>query len=156
MRHGTAKFHQGKDFDRPLHAQAKGEFERVSQQLKKLNFAPTYILVSAALRTEQTLEWWKKNGQMPFKAVTKKSLYLASAHQIEQILLNELSDREDEQVLLIGHNPGISDWVFNKLSSCNTSFMGFPTAGLVELYWDIENWSAFPYSEGILSNIIYP
>lgn len=157
MRHGEACLHQGKDIDRPLHNRAKKQFEKVQQELNPEQFFPKKVFVSPALRTVQTFEWWNKALGGTLTKIIVDELYLATSAQIQQILWKELSNSGEEEVMVIGHNPGISDFIDKSLASSSINFLGLPTAGLAVLdYTMLQDWKEMlPYQAKLLK-LIYP
>jgi phosphohistidine phosphatase SixA len=66
---------------------------------------PDQVLISSAVRTQQTFERWRVGAQWSGSAQTESGLYLASGEEL-CTRIAELDDRY-ERVLVIGHNPGL-------------------------------------------------
>ena len=96
----------GRDFDRELRAkgiqQAKILGERLGDQIKGVP-----VICSSAKRTKQTLELIKNHTSIE-KTNYLDSLYLASSKEIEKIIIRQ--QNTDDEILIIGHNFGISDF----------------------------------------------
>jgi phosphohistidine phosphatase len=100
----------GSDHDRPLTEAGKQAALRIGQAMLKAGLAPDVVLVSAALRTQQTLEalenaWlWEERPNID----TLPALYMASANQIRDLLAG--LPETVRSALVIGHNPGLQDF----------------------------------------------
>lgn len=96
-----------KDFDKPLTDNGINQLESVRTQLKLASFLPDVVLCSPSVRTRQTLEWIQEVLGTNVDVVFDEELYgIEAGRLIEKI--QELSDEQDS-VLVIGHNPSISD-----------------------------------------------
>ena len=110
LRHGRAEWPAGRyeDFDRPLDAVGIAQAKRAGDQLAQLPHPPTLCLASAALRTLQTARLAAHALKLDASALhVDRRLYLASAETILEVLEDLAGDAR--QVLLVGHNPGLSD-----------------------------------------------
>jgi phosphohistidine phosphatase len=94
----------GMDFDRTLAQKGLRQCALLKSHLSQLKFKNTSFLCSSALRTKQTaLNVFDDIQSFQFS----DSLYLASDREI----MNEIIKVEkNRNVLLIGHNDGISDF----------------------------------------------
>ncbi len=119
------------DFERRLTDVGKERQYKISAKLTELNIVPDCILCSTAIRTKETLtellSVTKWNSQLYFH----DELYHASASEI----LNTLKKYEasNEQILVIGHNFGIST-LANLLSKTGAEEM--VTSGVHILHFD--------------------
>ena len=95
----------GKDFDRELAEKGRLQAEKLNDFLAKFDFNSVDIWCSDAVRTKQTLSYF--DTQFPSTNIEfKNELYLASATEVKELIWNTESDRD---LLIIGHNEGISD-----------------------------------------------
>jgi phosphohistidine phosphatase len=128
----------GSDHDRPLTEAGKQAALRVGQAMLKAGLAPDVVLVSSALRTQQTLEalenaWlWDERPNID----SLPALYMASGNQIRDLLAN--LPETVRSALVIGHNPGLQDLaqllagpVTGKPERARLA-EGYPTASLSE------------------------
>jgi phosphohistidine phosphatase len=109
MRHASAG-PAADDRERPLSAAGQREALSVGGALGALatyGFRPDQALVSPARRARETLAGVRTGLRSLAAAETDEALYLASARQ----LLARLQRIPDEtaQLLLVGHNPGLSE-----------------------------------------------
>ncbi len=128
----------GSDHDRPLTEAGRQAALRIGQAMLKAGLAPDVVLVSSALRTQQTLEaledaWlWDERPNID----TMPALYMASANQIRDLLAG--LPETVRSALVIGHNPGLQD-LAQLLAGPVTDrpelarlAEGYPTASLTE------------------------
>lgn len=95
----------GKDFDRELAEKGRLQAEILNNFITKFDFDDVDIWCSDAVRTKQTLSYF--DTQFPSTNIEfKNELYLASATEVKELIWNTESDRD---LLIIGHNEGISD-----------------------------------------------
>lgn len=96
-----------RDFDKPLTDQGIHQLEYVRSFLKVHHFLPDLILCSPAVRTRQTLEWIREALGTDAQIVFDDELYGIKGDDLITKLL-DLTDQKST-VLVIGHNPAISD-----------------------------------------------
>lgn len=132
----------GKDFDRELLPRAYEQFAELKRYLQDHPIAPKHILCSSAVRTRQT--WVAIEDLFPgVSIVFVDDLYLASSDEMLKII-NELQCPED--VLLIGHNEGISELA----SELSAAFILLKTCGLVSLEFPFESSAMVSKETGVL------
>ena len=132
----------GKDFDRELLPKAYEQCAELKRYLQDHPIAPKHILCSSAVRTRQTLDQIKAFfADVPVTFLDE--LYLASAGELLKII-NELQSPED--VLLIGHNEGISELA----SELSAAFILLKTCGLVSLEFPFESSAMVSKETGVL------
>jgi phosphohistidine phosphatase len=98
------------DRERPLSAAGQSEALAMGRALGALathGFRPEQALVSPARRARETLAGVRRGLRTLAAAETDEALYLASASQL-LVRLQRISD-ETAQLLLVGHNPGLSE-----------------------------------------------
>jgi phosphohistidine phosphatase len=110
LRHAKSSWdvlHSG-DFKRPLSERGLKNSEMLNSFLKSKKISFDKVYSSSSVRTEITCLVGLE-GIYDFEKVTfLDDLYHASAEHLEDFLQRELSE---ESVLIVGHNPGISDVV---------------------------------------------
>lgn len=95
----------GKDFERELAEKGRLQAEILNNFITKFDFDDVDIWCSDAVRTKQTLSYF--DTQFPSTNIEfKNELYLASATEVKELIWNTESDKD---LLVIGHNEGISD-----------------------------------------------
>ena len=132
----------GKDFDRELLPRAYEQLQEFREFYTQNPFQVGHILCSSAVRTRQTLDQIKALfADVPLTFLDE--LYLASAGELLKII-NELQSPED--VLLIGHNEGISELA----SELSAGFILLKTCGLVSLEFPFESSAMVSKETGVL------
>ncbi|MDE8348069.1 MAG: histidine phosphatase family protein [Acidocella sp.] len=126
------------DHDRPLTPEGKHAAVAIGQMMRKSGLVPDVVLVSSALRTQETLDAleaasvWDERPNID----TLPGLYMATARQIRDIL-RDLPETI-RSVLVIGHNPGIHESALGLAGPAsakpelNLLNEGYPTASLAE------------------------
>jgi len=94
------------DHDRPLTPEGRKTAAAMGAAMRSLGLTPDVVLVSSALRTQETLDALEPWDDRP-NIETLPMLYMASYQQIRDIL-QELPETV-RSVLVIGHNPGLHD-----------------------------------------------
>ncbi len=134
LRHGTAGWDTSDDIKRRLNAQGLAEAQNVAQWLVEKGHQPELIHCSAALRTRQTasavLQLFPETPLHLFP-----ELYLAG----RVALFNHVERLPDEKnhVLLIGHNPGLSQFA-NDVSDC--AYICLQPAEIRVITFETDRW----------------
>ncbi len=122
------------DHDRPLNKRGKRDAPFMATRLKETVGVPDLLIVSSALRTQETAEALRLEFPNA-KVVTEKSLYLAPPSNYLS-LKKKLNDKYNH-VVFIGHNPGISSlathWYFKPVELTTSAFASFQ--------FDANSWS---------------
>lgn len=141
------------DFERNLTERGKNNAQQMAKRLADKGYQPDLILTSSANRTEQTTEIVKKAGR--FSSAKKQStqeLYHATPDKIESAIMSV--DDEVQTLMVVGHNPGISEFVFDCDSKSISSSM--PTSAVAVFTFKADNWQAFPTAKKTLALFDYP
>ena len=115
MRHGDAQRDSpsGGDFDRRLSDTGCLESAAMGAHLADMGLIPTLALVSSAARTRET--WAAVDQGFPGATVRfEDSLYLADLDTVRDLGLAAL--RDQDCVMVIGHNPGLQELALSLLS----------------------------------------
>lgn len=126
------------DYDRPLNKRGKKDALLMSKLFKEKLSNIDAIYSSTALRAEQTTLVFLNELNVKNEAIYwKKEIY--DYHYEVYKLLKILSAFENcfQQVLFVGHNPGISE-----LASylCGEPNISMPTCSILKIELQIENW----------------
>lgn len=122
------------DFERPLNNRGKQDAPKMAQRLCQRGIQIDLIISSSARRTTETANIFTDILNYKSEIIFDHKLYAASDRQILSVI-NQL-DNKYENVLLVCHNPGITNLV-NYLSD---SFIeNIPTTGIVGLFSE-RNW----------------
>jgi phosphohistidine phosphatase len=141
MRHADAQWKDPEvaDFARPLNRRGTNEAEAIARRLTELTLVPDLIVTSPARRAAQTAETIARElTLLPRTIRYEEALYLAGAQEILK-LVRDIGPRV-AHLLLIGHNPGISEAVH--ILAPSGEMGGLATGGLCTMTFDIEQWPA--------------
>ena len=109
LRHADAQPRKGamEDADRPLSALGREQAQRVASHLLKTDFIPGRVLLSDAMRVQETWRILQNICGYSIEGESRSDLYLAGAGTLIHLLM-----RQDpvltSPTLVIGHNPGLS------------------------------------------------
>lgn len=110
MRHAHAEWplYTGRDFDRPLTPRGLEDARAAGEALHAAGHAPDHVIVSPARRTTQTAQAVAAALALPASRIEfVPALYNASANELLAALHDHL--QRHRFVMLVAHNPGISD-----------------------------------------------
>ena len=138
------------DFDRPLNKRGNEDGKKMSKLLKNYINSVDLLISSSSKRTRLTSSYFQKEIQFKNSFFTKK-LYHASSHEIIK-KLNEIESGVNS-VLLIGHNPGLTEFI-NKTTNIN--IFNLPTTGVAIINYEIKNWLDLDYKVGNVELIKFP
>ena len=123
------------DFDRPLGKRGMRDAPMMAKALRQLNLLPDKVLVSPSQRTRSTLSCFiQEQAFTESQCDFIDALYEASANQISQIIDNHSEIKpEDNHIALIGHNPGLTDWL-NETTGIN--LLNLPTCAIATVEFE--------------------
>lgn len=126
------------DHDRPLAPRGHRDAERMAKRLASQGHAPDLLLTSTALRARETADYLAAALDLAGERLRiERAIYLATPDQ----LLRVISGQDDglESVLLVGHNPGLTEFANALLPSLRLD--NLPTAGVIAIDCDVQRWS---------------
>ena len=137
IRHGDSSFMKNNDHDRfrPLSQEGKKECIELAEYLSQNKMLPEKIICSDAKRTIDTSNIiLEKTGWNPKLLYLDNNLYQANL----EFLCELISKQSDliEKIMLIGHNPGIS----NLCSKLNNSSIYLSTSNCFTIKMENEFW----------------
>lgn len=142
------------DHDRPLNDRGKAAAADLGQWLDSRGYIPSEVLCSDALRTRKT---W--SGIAP--AITgspvlelKPALY----HAGPDVMLAVLRHAVGDTVMMIGHNPGISEFAAKIVAHAplNTEFARYPTGATLVVDFTVDTWADVGFGSGVTVDFIVP
>lgn len=148
IRHAYAEWaHSSQtDFERPLSERGQAEAHSAGMRLAETGMMPDLILSSPAVRALETARIIAHQvGYEESKISLQPNIYEGHAEDWIQII-RRIHDEHDT-VVLIGHNPTITD-VLNILS--DTEVRGIPTCGTVHTRCEIQAWKEIGPGKAIL------
>lgn len=132
-----------KDYDRPLNERGLLAATEMGKRLVSFKINPDCILSSPAKRAISTAELIAREYQNNIKIIEEPKLYHASTSLLLQVV-NQVSN-DYNRVFLVGHNPGLTDFA-EYLS--NQHFGNLPTAAVVGIRFEFDDWSLISGSTG--------
>ena len=132
------------DHDRPLNPRGQRAARLLGDHLAHLGFRPDLVLCSSARRTRETLEGLRPGLAGTPRVEIDRALYLAEAMGLLELLAG-LDDAVNE-VLVIGHNPGIAELAVGLAGDGDAATLAelrrkYPTAALTQLRLAGETWA---------------
>ncbi|QHI69471.1 SixA phosphatase family protein [Tichowtungia aerotolerans] len=134
VRHGKAAHrHGGEDIDRPLTHRGRADSEQMAEKFHELGVQVHAVLSSPALRAETTAKCFADWAVLPVGL--DERLYDAGVPD----LLDVVQGAEDfqETILLVGHNPGISEFLRVLLDRHHGDM---PAASVAVINFDVPEW----------------
>lgn len=137
------------DFQRNLDPQGVIDAEKMGQLLFQEGIIPDTVLCSPALRASKTTEILIDNLHLPPTTIERKEkLYNASSETILSIIQ---SLKNAKILMIVGHNPGVSDFVSLvtdgsqvSMGTCDVAIIGF----------EVDHWQDCRPGTGYLSRYI--
>ncbi|HVR91528.1 MAG TPA: histidine phosphatase family protein [Novosphingobium sp.] len=162
FRHAKSDWHdpRARDFDRPLNLRGEKGAGLMGRHIRDHGERWDRVIASPAIRVAETLELAAKAAGGSLQVNWDRRIYLASS----ATLLDLLRDQTDEigSVLLVGHNPGLEDLIFDLVPDDGTSPLRdvveekFPTASYAVLELDIADWAGLREGCGRLTHLTRP
>jgi phosphohistidine phosphatase len=153
VRHAKAGDHSAnRDFERELTERGRMDAAKMAKALAEKVSGVDLILTSPAARTLATAGAMAAGLSFPQnKIVSDRRLYNAE----EGAILNVIREVGDNfhSVLLVGHNPGLTDFVNGALGTMITSIA---TSGVVHGILAIDSWEELNWRKGTLKFYIDP
>lgn len=147
FRHAKSDWHdaRARDFDRPLNKRGRKGAVIMGKHIRDHGIRWDRILASPAVRVTQTLEIAAEAAGTDPSVNWDRRIYLASS----ATLLDLLREQEDDlqAVMMVGHNPGLEDLIFDLVPDDGTSPLRdiveqkYPTAAYAVLELDIASWA---------------
>ncbi|MFT4026896.1 MAG: histidine phosphatase family protein [Novosphingobium sp.] len=147
FRHAKSDWHDAKarDFDRPLNQRGRKGARIMGRQIVQYGQTWDRIIASPAVRSAETIEIASGGAPGLLPINWDRRVYLASSATLLDVL-REL-DSSVGAALLVGHNPGLEDVIFDLVPDDGTSPLRdaieekFPTAAFAVLELDIDDWA---------------
>ncbi|WP_068077058.1 SixA phosphatase family protein [Novosphingobium lentum] len=151
---------RARDFDRPLNQRGATGAQVMGAYIKGSGRAFDRMLASPAVRVAETIEQASKAWGHSFPVEWDRRIYLASS----ATLIDLLRDLEGDpaSVLMVGHNPGLEDVIFDLVPDDGSSPLRdmveekFPTAAFAVLELDIASWDQIEEGSARLVELTRP
>jgi phosphohistidine phosphatase len=149
------------DHDRPLLPEGRRAAAAIASAMRKTGLSPDVVLVSSALRTQETLEEletadvWDERPNID----TLPALYMATSPQIRDAVKN--LPETVRSALVIGHNPGLHEFATALAAPApgkpdlTRLTEAFPTAALAEFLIPTA-WHRLAFGTAALQRFLVP
>ena len=142
-----------KDRERPLNKRGERDAPYMGSRLLARKLRPSLIITSPAVRAVTTARYIAEALGYPFEFVQReRELYLASPRVIFDVLAAQ--DDNFNDLLLVGHNPGLTDIVNQLLPELPLD--NLPTAGVVCVESAADTWAEITKAKVELVFFDYP
>ena len=146
FRHAKSDWHdpRARDFDRPLNQRGRKGAALMGRHVLDHGQHWDRMIASPAIRCAETIEIACQAAGVPVAVQWDRRIYLASSVTLID-LLRETDDGLNA-VLMVGHNPGLEDLIFDLVPDDGTSPLRdvvevkFPTASYAVLELGIKHW----------------
>jgi phosphohistidine phosphatase len=134
-----------RDFDRPLNKRGEKAARTIGQWMASNGITFEHVIASPAVRVVDTLDGVWAGYDRKIEPTWERRIYLASSATLLDVL-REVND-EHESVLMVGHNPGMEDVVFDLVPDDGSSPLRdevevkYPTAALAQIDIPIDSWA---------------
>ena len=151
---------RARDFDRPLSERGTRGAALMGQHIRDFGVPFDRVLASPAVRVAETIELASKAFGRSFPVEWDRRIYLASSATLIDLLRGVEGD--PAAVLMVGHNPGLEDVIFDLVPDDGTSPLRdevevkFPTATFAVLELDIANWGDLTEGGATLTHMTRP
>lgn len=138
LRHAKSDWNDSSlaDRERPLTARGERDAAKMSKRWLRRHATPELIVSSPAVRALATAKAIARGLDSDFeRVVIIDRLYAAPAHALVGVI--EGFDDNLERVLLVGHNPGLTDLAH----LFSTQITHMPTCALAEFRFNSKTWS---------------
>jgi phosphohistidine phosphatase len=145
-----------RDFDRGLNGRGRKGAALMGKHIADHGVAWERTVASPAERVKRTLD----ASGLELDPVWDQRVYLASAASLLQVL-HEL-DGDPRSVLLVGHNPGLQELIFDLVppeaedALFDEAAEKFPTAAFAVLECNVERWSELDAGTARLIHLARP
>lgn len=142
------------DHDRPLNERGKTAAADLGQWLASRGYVPEKVLCSDAVRTRAT--WSGLAPALPGTPILelKPALY----HAGSDVMLAVLKHAKADTVMMIGHNPGISDFAEKLVAHApvNPEFARYPTGATLVVDFIANTWDDISFGNGVVVDFVVP
>ncbi|MEO6852137.1 MAG: histidine phosphatase family protein [Mucilaginibacter sp.] len=129
------------DFERPLKPSGIRDATLMAERLSGDGIIPQLLVTSPAIRTQATADIFSEHLSIP-KPIADNNIYEGSQRDLLHVI-NEFDDKYDF-IGLVGHNPGISQMLYN--------FTGFdhdvPPGTVALITFGFDEWKLLSHDTG--------
>ena len=154
VRHAKSSWHDTNlsDRERPLNKRGLRDAPIMGRRAVEAGIRPSLIISSPAVRAWTTAKVFATELGYPVEFLQREDdIYLASLDRLLEVVASQ--DAGFNNLMVFGHNPGLTDFA-NYLSPGLTN--NLPTAGIVSVEFDRDDWSLFERPKTELLVYDYP
>ena len=162
FRHAKSDWHdpRARDFDRPLNERGRKGAALIGRHIAGQGIDWDRVVASPAIRVTETIEIASHAAGRHFPVNWDRRIYLASSATLIDLLCEQPAGADS--ILLVGHNPGLEDVIFDLVPDDGSSPLRdsveekFPTAAFAVLEFPIDHWRELGTPSGRLVHLIRP
>lgn len=140
------------DIGHPLNRRGRREAAEAAERFAELNIMPDLILTSPACRAEQTTKIYEKRLKLPPKNLrVERQIFEAEKAEILRIV-HRLNDARDV-VMLVGHNPGMTDLLHHLVDS---DIEKMPSSSFAVVELAVDSWLQVSFKHSKLIHYYAP
>lgn len=149
-----------RDFDRPLNARGMRGAKAMGLYADEKKMTFDAVVASPAVRVTETIDHFEAAFGHTINPDWDRRIYLASSVTLIDVLRGMPDDAG--HVLMVGHNPGLEDLVFDLVPDDGSSPLRdvveekFPTAALAILDIAIDHWAELDNHQAKLIEVTRP
>lgn len=150
-----------RDFDRPINARGRRGAELIGQYVKRHALPVDRIVASPAVRVTETLDLFQPAADLDhIDPHWDRRIYLASAATLIDVIRD--TGKDADNLLIAGHNPGLEDLALMLAPEDGGGELRaeveekLPTASLVQVTLDIDDWQHLDENMGRITAFIRP
>lgn len=136
---------RARDFDRPLNDRGRRGAAIMGRHIRDHGVRWDRVIASPAIRCAETIEIASEASGRPVAVNWDRRIYLASSATLADLLRE--TEGDPESILMVGHNPGLEDLIFDLVPDDGSSPLRdvvevkFPTAAYAVLELNIDRWA---------------
>ena len=161
LRHAKSRYDEPEldDIDRPLSDRGWKAATRMGKEFANRRMRFDFVVASAAVRVRQTIEGVERAFDLPRPIRFEKGLYLASKSALIDII-RDLPETV-RSPLLIGHNPGLEEFLLELSHNDDSGLRGkiaakYPTAAFAIVELPGDGWARIEPGSGRIAELILP
>lgn len=151
---------RARDFDRPLNQRGQDGAAIMGGHIREQGTHWDRIVASPAIRCAETIEIACQAAGWPVAVNWDRRIYLASSATLLDLLRE--TEGDPAAILMVGHNPGLEDLIFDLVPDDGTSPLRdvveikFPTASYAVLELPITRWADIAERSARLAHLARP
>jgi phosphohistidine phosphatase len=147
-----------RDRDRKLTERGRADAPVIGNYMVRHHFIPDLVLVSPAVRTQETWALVAAAFAKPPRFATDDRIYNASSEPLAELIQE---GGAAQTLLVVGHNPGLQDLALQLVGSGDVGMRAalsekLPTSGLIVIDFAFDDWSRLHDHSGRLERFVSP